>query len=119
LPRERVDAGAQRDVELLRVEMFLEHRELAAHPCIADRVVERGRRLEHEPLQALAHQQIRERVLQRRRVVLRQQSQDLAFGRGRGRFAAGNDFSLRQRVQLVERVANDLARPQTDSPSAA
>jgi hypothetical protein len=44
--------------------MFLEHGEVAAHPRFANRVIERRRRLEHEPLQALAHQQIGERVLQ-------------------------------------------------------
>ena len=54
-------AGAQRDLQLLGVEVLLEHREIAAHPRVADRVVERSQRFEHEALQSLPHQQVRER----------------------------------------------------------
>ena len=58
--------------------MLLEHGEIAPHPGVADGVVERRQRLEHEPLQPLPHQQVRERVLQRRRIVAGEQREDLA-----------------------------------------
>ena len=54
------------DLQLLGVQMLLEHLQLAAHPRLADRAVERRDRVEHERLQSLAHQQVGERVLQRR-----------------------------------------------------
>src|SRR5437879_6111783 len=68
-------------MHLLGVEVLLEHFELAAHPRVADRAIERGQRVEHEALQSLLHQQIRKRLLQRDRIVGLQHRDDAATER--------------------------------------
>ena len=114
LARERIDGRAQRDLQLLGVEVLLEHLQLAAHPRIAHGTIERGHRVEHEALQALPHHQVGERVLKRRDVVRVEHRQDVALERRRQALARVAGARVGQRVQLLAGQRDDLARAHAD-----
>jgi hypothetical protein len=114
LPRKRVDRRAQRDLQLLGVQMLLENLQLAAHPGVSDRAVEQRHRVEDEALQPLPHQQIGECTLQTRGIVALQQRENVAFDRRCDLDAARRDSRVGKCVQFVERRMDDLAGTHPD-----
>ena len=104
-----VDRRAHRHLQLLGVEVLLEHLQLAAHPGLAHGPVERGDRLQHELLQPLPHQHVGEHVLEAGCIVRLQEREHVPFERGRELVAARHGTRVGKRVQLVQRVRHQLA----------
>src|SRR5207248_11165852 len=95
------------------VKMLFEDLELAAHPRLADRAVEWSDGVDDEALHPLTQQKTRERRMEPRRIVRLEQCKHVALDGRRWSLAARANSLFRERIELVERLPDELPWPQT------
>src|SRR6266536_2912770 len=110
--RKRIDGRPQTELHLLAVKMLFEYLELAAHPRLPDRAIERSDNVDDEALYSQAQQETRQRRVEPDCIVPLEQREDVALDDGGGSFASRANAPFRERIELVERLPHELPGPQ-------